>query len=287
MGAQPLFVDVLPDTFNIDPASLEIGVDTAKKKGLNPVGVIAVDLFGLPVDFDAVEAVCKKHDLWLIDDSAQGFGATYKGRMTGTIGRIATTSFFPAKPLGCYGDGGAVFTNDDDIAAIITSLRFHGKGDDKYDNVRIGMNARLDTIQAAILLEKLAIYQDEINKRNDVAKKYTAQLSDAVKTPKVPDGYTSIWAQYTLTLPEGTDRAALAAAMKEKGIPTAIYYPKPLNRQTAYSKFPIAGNGVPVSENLAGRVISLPMHPYLTDEQIAYICDAFRAALKTPAKAAA
>lgn len=287
LGAQPIFVDILPDTFNIDPKGIEIGIDTAKKKGLNPVGVIAVDLFGLPADFDALDDICKANNLWLIDDSAQGFGAKCNGRMTGTMGRVATTSFFPAKPLGCYGDGGAIFTNDDELAELMRSLRFHGKGDDKYDNVRIGMNARLDTLQAAILLEKLAVYADEIEKRNAVAKEYTKQLADIVKTPKIPAGYTSIWAQYTLTLAEGVDRAAVAAALKEKGIPTAVYYPKPLNRQTAYSKFPVAGNGVPVSENLAGRVLSLPMHPYLEQAQIDYICEAVRTALKNPAQQAA
>jgi dTDP-4-amino-4,6-dideoxygalactose transaminase len=287
MGAQPVFVDVLPDTFNIDPAGIAAGVETAKKKNLKPVGVIGVDLFGLPMDYDAVEKRCDEFGLWLIADSAQGFGATYKDRVTGSIGRIATTSFFPAKPLGCYGDGGAVFTNDDELAAVIQSLRFHGKGSDKYDNVRIGMNARLDTLQAAILLEKLAIYKDEIEKRNAAAQAYTRQLADAVKTPAVPGDCMSVWAQYTLTLHEGTDRAALAAALKEKGIPTAVYYPKPLHRQSAYKNYPIAGNGLPVCDALAERVISLPMHPYLTDGQIGYICDAVRSALKNPARAAA
>lgn len=287
MGAQPVFVDVLPDTFNMDPNSLEMGIETAKKKGLKPVGAIVVDLFGLPADYDSLEKICDQNGMWVISDSAQGFGGIYKGRTTGNIGKLATTSFFPAKPLGCYGDGGAVFTNDDDVAAVLQSLRFHGKGSDKYDNVRIGMNARLDTLQAAILIEKLAIYKDEIQKRNAVASAYTKKLSDVAKTPKVPLEYSSIWAQYTLTLQEGTDRNALAAALKEKGIPTAVYYPKPLHQQTAYSRFPVAGNGLPVCENLAGRVISLPMHPYLTDAQIDYICDAFRTALKTPARAAA
>lgn len=287
MGASVVFVDVLPDTFNMSPASLEAGIDTARQKGLKPVGVITVDLFGLPADYDVIDALCEKHGLWVIADSAQGFGGIYKGRTTGSIGKFATTSFFPAKPLGCYGDGGAVFTNDDDMAALLQSLRFHGKGGDKYDNVRIGMNARLDTLQAGILLEKLAIYPDEILARNAVAAAYTAQLSDVVKTPHVPEGLTSVWAQYTLVLPEGTDRNALAAALKNKGIPTAVYYPKPLHQQTAYKHYPVAGNGLPVCENLAGRVISLPMHPYLSDEQIEYICTSVRVALTSPQAEAA
>lgn len=287
MGATPLFVDVKEDTFNMDAESLREGIKTAKKKDLKPTGVISVDLFGLPADYDAIEKVCDEHELWLIDDSAQGFGATYKGRVTGTIGRLATTSFFPAKPLGCYGDGGAIFTDDDELASVLQSLRFHGKGSDKYDNVRIGMNARLDTLQAAILIEKLAIYKDEIEKRNAVAEAYTKALSNVAKTPTVPVECTSIWAQYTLVLPEGVDRNAVAAAMKEKGVPTAVYYPKGLHQQTAYSRYPVVDGGLPVTDMLSGRVISIPMHPYLTPEQIEYICDAFRGAVTAPQAAAA
>lgn len=287
LGATAIFCDIDADTFNISPASIKAGLETATQKGLKAVGVISVDLFGLPCDYDAIESICKDNGLWLIADSAQGFGCAYKGRKTGMIGTFATTSFFPAKPLGCYGDGGAVFTNDDEMAALLQSLRFHGKGSDKYDNVRIGMNARLDTLQAAILLEKIAVYADEIDARNKVAAAYTAHLKDTVKTPTIPADCTSVWAQYTLTLPEGTDRNALAAALKDKGIPTAVYYPKPLHQQTAYNRYPVAGNGVPVCENLAGRVISLPMHPYLTDEQIDYICTEFKAAMKGHQAAAA
>lgn len=279
LGATAIFCDVDPDTFNIDTNSMKAGLALAKDKGMKAVGVISVDLFGLPADYDAIEALCKDNGLWLICDSAQGFGGVYKGRTTGGIGTIATTSFFPAKPLGCYGDGGAVFTHDDGIAAILQSLRVHGKGSDKYDNVRIGMNARLDTIQAAILIEKLAIYPDEIEARNRVAAAYSAGLEEVVKTPRVPDGLTSVWAQYTLTLPAGIDRAALAASLKDKGIPTAVYYPKPLHQQTAYSRYPAAGGALPVCEDLAGRVISLPMHPYLSQDQIDYICSTFREAL--------
>jgi len=287
MGATPIFIDSNPDTFNMDPASLEEGIKTAERAGLKPVGAIAVDLFGLADDYDAIEKICDQNDMWVISDSAQGFGAQYKGRPTGTLGKLATTSFFPAKPLGCYGDGGAIFTDDADLAALLQSLRFHGKGDDKYDNVRIGMNARLDTIQAGILIEKLAIYADEIEKRNLVAEAYTKALSGVVKTPTIPAEYLSVWAQYTLTLDAGVDRAKFQADMKAKGVPTAVYYPKPLHKQTAYSKFPVAGNGLPVCEDLAGRVVSLPMHPYLTDAQITHITEAVKSALSNTARAAA
>ncbi len=287
LGATPVFVDSDPDTFNMDPASLEEAIKTAEHAGLKPVGAIAVDLFGMTADYDAIEKICDQRDMWVIADSAQGFGAQYKGRVSGSIGKLATTSFFPAKPLGCYGDGGAIFTNDDELAATLQSLRFHGKGEDKYDNVRIGMNARLDTVQAGILLEKLAIYADEIEKRNLVAENYTRQLSGVVKTPVIPAEYLSVWAQYTLTLDAGTDRAKFQADLKAKGVPTNVYYPKPLHRQTAYSKYPVAGNGLPVCEDLAGRVVSLPMHPYLTEAQINHICAAVKDALKNPQAAAA
>jgi dTDP-4-amino-4,6-dideoxygalactose transaminase len=262
LGAVPIFVDCLPETFNMDPASLEFGINTARQLGLKPVGVIPVDLFGQPADYDAIEAICAREDLWILCDAAQSFGASYHGRKLGTIGAATSTSFFPAKPLGCYGDGGAVFTNDDELAAIMRSLRVHGQGSDKYDNVRIGMNGRLDTMQAAVLIEKLKIFPDEIAARDRVAKRYNEMLGDVVAVPIVAEGNTSVWAQYTMRVP---NRDALAAALKAKGVPTAIYYPKPLHQQTAYSKFPCAGNGVPVSERLAGEVLSLPMHPYLEE----------------------
>ncbi|MFN7594531.1 MAG: DegT/DnrJ/EryC1/StrS family aminotransferase, partial [bacterium] len=252
LGAVPIFVDCLPETFNMDPASLEFGINTARQLGLKPVGVIPVDLFGQPADYDAIEAICAREDLWILCDAAQSFGASYRGRKLGTIGAATSTSFFPAKPLGCYGDGGAVFTNDDELAAIMRSLRVHGQGSDKYDNVRIGMNGRLDTMQAAVLIEKLKIFPDEIAARDRVAKRYNEMLGDVVAVPVVAEGNTSVWAQYTMRVP---NRDALAAALKAKGVPTAIYYPKPLHQQTAYSKFPCAGNGVPVSERLAGEVL--------------------------------
>jgi dTDP-4-amino-4,6-dideoxygalactose transaminase len=265
LGATPVFVDVREDTFNLDVASLETAIKTAKQLGLKPVGVIPVDLFGQPADYDVIEPVCAREGLWMLCDGAQSFGAEYKGRKVGSIGLATSTSFFPAKPLGCYGDGGAVFTNDDDLASVMRSLRVHGQGSDKYDNVRIGMNGRLDTMQAAILIEKLKIFPDEIVARERVAQRYNDALCDVAIVPEVPKGLTSVWAQYTLRL-RNFERDALQNALKAAGVPTAIYYPKPLHQQTAYGGFPVAGNGLPASERLAAEVISLPMHPYLTEE---------------------
>ena len=265
--AVPVFVDVREDTFNMDPASLEAGIAAARRSGLEPVGVIPVDLFGLPADYDEILAIASAHRLWVICDAAQSFGAVYKDCAVGTIGDITTTSFFPAKPLGCYGDGGAVFTGDDNAATLLKSLRVHGQGGDKYDNVRIGMNARLDTIQAAVLIEKLKIFPDEITARERAASRYSALLEEKVTVPRVPPGLTSVWAQYTVRLPSRCDRNAVAAKLKALGIPTAIYYAKPLHQQTAYRDYPIAGNGLSVSEHLSEGVLSLPMHPYL-DESV-------------------
>jgi dTDP-4-amino-4,6-dideoxygalactose transaminase len=277
-GATAIFVDVFEDTFNMDPASLEAGIETAKRRGLKPVGVIPVDLFGQPADFDRIEPIARANRMWVMSDAAQSFGATYKDRKVGTMGQITTTSFFPAKPLGCYGDGGAVFTDDDKLIEVLRSLRVHGQGTDKYDNVRIGMNGRLDTMQAAVLIEKLAIFADEIVARDKVANAYSDALKDVAIVPVVKPGYTSVWAQYTIRLP-GRDRDKIAAALKAQGIPTAIYYPKPLHVQTAYRDYPVAGNGLPVSERLAKEVLALPMHPYLDERTQARIVGAVRAAL--------
>jgi dTDP-4-amino-4,6-dideoxygalactose transaminase len=277
--AVPVFVDVLEHTFNMDPVSLEAGIATAKRLGLEPAGIIPVDLFGLPAGYDEILAIAAAHELWVICDAAQSFGASYKGRNVGTLGDITTTSFFPAKPLGCYGDGGAVFTDDDDIAAVLKSLRVHGQGSDKYDNVRIGMNARLDTIQAAVLSQKLSIFADEIEARSQLAQRYGDLLGDIVHIPDIPEGHTSVWAQYTMRLPNSRDRDAVAARLKEAGVPTAVYYAKPLHQQTAYRHYPIAGNGLPVSEKLAAEVLSLPMHPYLAEPTQRRIADALRRAL--------
>jgi dTDP-4-amino-4,6-dideoxygalactose transaminase len=262
-GATPVFVDIDADTFNMSHASLKAGVDEARRAGLNPVAVVPVDLFGLPADYDALLPLAEALGLWVLSDAAQSFGAEYKGRKVGTFGVATTTSFFPAKPLGCYGDGGAIFTDDSELAAVIRSLRVHGQGSDKYDNVRIGINGRLDTIQAAVLIEKLKIFPDEIAARDRVARRYNDGLREVAGVPETPAGSVSTWAQYTLRV---KNRDAVAANLKERGVPTAVYYPKPLHQQTAYRDFPVAGNGLPVSEALAAEVISLPMHPYLEAE---------------------
>jgi dTDP-4-amino-4,6-dideoxygalactose transaminase len=283
MGAVPVFVDVDPVSFNMCPKSLERAITHARTLGLNPSTVIPVDLFGLPADYDAIEAIARAEGLKIIADSAQGFGATYKGRTTGAIGDIATTSFFPAKPLGCYGDGGAVFTNDDGYATLLESFRVHGKGSDKYDNVRVGANSRLDTLQAAILLEKLAIYGDEIAARQQVAARYAAGLSDIVDVPQVPEDCVSVWAQYTLQLRPNQDRAQLQAALKNAGVPSVVYYPMPLHMQTAYRDFPRDPEGLAVSEGLAGNVLSLPMHPYLSTDDQDQVITAIQNALQSVA----
>jgi dTDP-4-amino-4,6-dideoxygalactose transaminase len=276
VGATPVFVDVLAGSFNMDPASLEAGIAAARKLDLKPAGMIPVDLFGQPADYDVISAIAEHHGLWLVADAAQSFGATYKGRKVGQIAAMTTTSFFPAKPLGCYGDGGAVFTDDPEIAETLRSLRVHGKGKDKYDNVRVGMNARLDTLQAAILLEKLAIFPDEIEARQRIGGRYNELLADVATVPALIEGASSVWAQYTIRIPE---RDRLAASLKDAGIPTAVYYPMPLHKQTAYRDYPVAGNGLPVSEALSAEVLSLPMHPYLDDAIQDRIVAAVRAAV--------
>ncbi len=280
LGATPIFVDCLPDTFNMDPASLEAGIKTAKQLGLKPVGVIPVDLFGLPADYDAIEPICKANNMWMMADTAQGFGGKYKGCKTGSIGDIASTSFFPAKPLGCYGDGGALFFDDDALREVLVSLRVHGQGADKYDNVRVGMNGRMDTIQAAVLLEKLKLFPEEIDARNRIAQRYSDALEKHCIVPSVPENLTSVWAQYTVRIPGGK-RDKIAAALKCAGIPTAIYYVKPMHRQTAYARFPVAGDGLPVSDALSFEVLSLPMHPYLAETDQDKVVDAFVSALRT------
>lgn len=278
VGATPVFVDVEAESFNLDPKGLVPAIATAKRLGLKPKAVIPVDLFGLPADHDAIIAAAKAENLFVLDDAAQGFGATYKNRKLGAIADACATSFFPAKPLGCFGDGGAIFTDDDKLAEVIKSLRVHGQGSDKYDNVRIGLTARLDTIQAAILSEKLKIFPEEIAARERVAQRYADGLGNIAVTPTVPKGYTSVWAQYTIRLAKGR-RDGLAAALKAEGIPTAIYYPIPLHRQQAYKHFPVGEGGVAVSDRLADEVIALPMHPYLDAPTQDRIIDAVRRAL--------
>lgn len=278
-GATPVMCDIDPTTFNLCPNSLSRAVAHARSIGLRPAVVNAVDLFGLPAEYDAIEAICTEHGMKLIADSAQGFGSTYKGRNSGIIGDIATTSFFPAKPLGCYGDGGAIFTGDDGLAEKLRSLRVHGKGSNKYDNIRIGRNSRLDTLQAAILLEKLAIFADELDRRQVIAARYTTALADMIDTPVVPKGLRSSWAQYTLRSRPGQDRAVLMAALKDADIPTVIYYPRPLHQQTAYVDFPRDPVGLPASEAASAHVFSLPMHPYLDTSDQDRVIDVLRLTL--------
>jgi len=281
MGAIPIFIDSLEETYNLDPKSLQQGIQTAKKLKLNPVGIIPVDLFGQPADYDAIQKIADEHNLWIMADGAQSFGASYKNRKVGNIGDMATTSFFPAKPLGCYGDGGAIFTNDDELASIIKSLRVHGQGSDKYDNVRIGMNGRLDTIQAAILIEKLKIFPEELIARQKTADAYSEALKDVVQVPFVMQDVTSAWAQYTIRLPEHIDRNKLIADLKEAGVPTMVYYVKPLHLQTAYKHYPTANeDALSVCESLANEVLSLPMSGYVKDIEINKIISVVKDGLK-------
>jgi dTDP-4-amino-4,6-dideoxygalactose transaminase len=278
LGATPIIADVLPDSFNLDAASCERAVHTAKQLGLKSRAVIPVDLFGQPADHHAITAIAVAHGLLVLDDAAQAFGANYRGKRLGTLATATATSFFPAKPLGCYGDGGAIFTDDDALAARVKSIRFHGEGVDRSEAARIGITGRLDTIQAAVLIEKLKIFPDEIEARNRVAARYSAALADVAIVPRVGNESTSVWAQYTIALKHGR-RDAVAAALKTEGIPTAIYYTRPLHRQPAYRDFPIAEGGVPVSERLAGEVLSLPMHAYLEPPAQDRIIDCLRRAI--------
>ena len=272
VGATPVFVDVLADTYNMDPASLEGAIAMVTREGgLKPRVVIPVDLFGQPVDYRALAPIVERHGLKMLCDTAQGFGAMLDGKRTGAIGDAATTSFFPAKPLGCYGDGGAAFTSDDALAALLRSIRVHGEGSHRYENVRVGTNSRLDTIQAAVLLEKLKIFPDEIEARERIARRYNEALgqSNRIVVPAVIAGAQSTWAQYTVQVP---NRGEVQDVLKDKGIPTAVYYPIPLSRQKGYEQFPSAP--IPVSEVLSGAVISLPMHPYLDESSQSAIVEA-------------
>jgi dTDP-4-amino-4,6-dideoxygalactose transaminase len=265
VGAAPIFVDVREEDFALDPACLGLGLAEARAHDLRPVGVISVDLFGQPADYAAIEPFCREHGLWLVCDAAQSFGATFGGRPVGRIGLATTTSFFPAKPLGCYGDGGAVFTDDDELAAAMRSVRNHGQGDQRYEHVRIGFNGRLDTIQAAILLEKLAIFPSEIEARQRVARRYDDLIGGAAILPKVGQGRTSVWGQYTIR--HATyDRDAFRAALSAEGVASAVYYPKGLHRQPAYEHCPVASGELPVTDLLSREVVSLPIHAYLEAE---------------------
>ena len=269
-GATCIFVDVDERTFNIDAVKLEKAVKAVIKEGkLNPKCVVAVDLFGQPADFPAIRKVTDKYGLKIIEDGAQGFGGSINGKKACSFGDIATTSFFPAKPLGCYGDGGAIFTDNDEYYELMSSLAVHGKGSYKYDNVRIGYNSRLDTVQAAVLLPKLDAFRKyELKDRNIAAAKYTEALENKFVTPFVPDGFESSWAQYTLILESEQQRDMIQASLKEKGIPTMVYYPIPMHKQTAFKGYDFNLDDLKVAESLCGRVMSIPMHPYLDDNTI-------------------
>ncbi len=268
--ATPVFIDVCPHTFNIDPKSLEKAIASLDKK-LTPKGIIAVDLFGLPADYDALHEVAQHHNLWVISDAAQSFGGGIGDKKVGNFTVATTTSFFPSKPLACYGDGGAVFTNDKDLSTVIRSLRNHGCGVHRYDHIHIGLNSRLDTIQAAVLLEKLAIFPQELARRQEIAQFYTNELREVVQVPLVPKGKTHAWGLYTIAT-QIDQREGLMAALQESGVPNNVYYRKPLHLQPAYQHFPSATEQLKNAEMACNKVLSLPMHPYLTDDQLSYIC---------------
>ncbi len=282
-GATPVFVDIDPDTFNLGTQKLARAVETIKttRPDLTPKAVIPVDLFGLPCDYDAIQEIALAHDLLVIEDAAQSFGGVYKKKPAGSLGHAGCTSFFPAKPLGCYGDGGAVFTDDDTLAGILRSIRVHGKGKDKYDNIRIGINGRLDTLQAAILLPKLEIFPIELEKRNQAAANYTGLLSGSSLTlPTVPKGYKSAWAQYSVLAKDQEVRSKLQEQLREKGVPTAVYYPVPLHLQTAFADLGYKDRDLPVCEDSASRIFSLPMHPYLTSRAQEKVADIINATMQ-------
>lgn len=274
VGATPVFVDIESDTYNISPESLEKAIlYVINETDLKPRVVVAVDLFGQPADFEMITQIAHKYNLLILEDAAQGFGGSIREKKACSFGDIATTSFFPAKPLGCYGDGGAIFTDNNEWAELLRSYRVHGKGDDKYDNVRIGMNSRLDTIQAAVLLEKLKFFDEEIEKCNLVAKEYTKYLKDIVKTPIVRDGMFSSWAQYTICLHNNLGRKKVQQILKENNVPTAVYYIKPMHKQVAFKNNGFNELNYMVTENVCACCLSLPMHPYLFVDEIRAIAD--------------
>ncbi len=275
LGATPIFVEVEEHTFNIDVKHLEVMINRVLAEGkLIPKVIVPVDLFGLTADYSAIEKVAEKYNLLIMEDSAQGFGGKINGKVAGSFGQVSATSFYPAKPLGCYGDGGAIFTNDDELADVMKSIRVHGMSSDRYNNVRIGINGRMDTIQAAVVLGKLEVFVDELDRRNYVASKYKAGITKNVKTPTVPEGYYSSWAQYSVLAESSEMRAKLQDYLKTKNVPTVIYYPIPLHLQTAYAYLGGKRGDLPVTESIADRVFSLPMHPYMTDAEIGEVIDA-------------
>lgn len=278
-GATPVFVDIDPNTYNLDPLDLDRKIQAILDKGeLTPKAVMPVDLFGLAADYEQINKTAEKYGLLVLEDAAQSFGARYHSKKACGLGDVAATSFYPAKPLGCYGDGGAVFTNDSSLHEELLSLRVHGQttSGDKYDNVRIGLNARMDTIQAAVLLEKLKIYEDEIESRNQVASSYTEKLSGIVTTPIVPANQGCVWAQYSV---QSDNREGIRSSLQDKGIPTAVFYPIPIHLSTAYRSLGYKEGDFPVSESVSKKIFSLPMHPYLEEKDIKFIADAIAAAI--------
>jgi UDP-2-acetamido-2-deoxy-ribo-hexuluronate aminotransferase len=272
VGATPVFVDVSPDTFNINPDLVGHAVDQAVQQGLKPRAIIPVDLFGLPADYDRLDAVASDYRLWMLEDAAQSFGGSLNGKRAGSFGLVGATSFFPAKPLGAYGDGGAIFTDDDELDALLRSIRVHGSGVDKYSNDRIGINGRLDSFQAAVLLEKLTLFDEELATRQRIAEAYSSRLEGRLVVPRIPEGYRSAWAQYSVLAASTEEREQLMQALQQAGIPSMIYYKIPLHLQKAYNNLGYTVGDFPVSEDLSGRIFALPMHPYLKEEEIEQIC---------------
>tara|TARA_Y100001970_G_scaffold290844_1_gene425949 strand:+ start:1330 stop:2445 length:1116 start_codon:yes stop_codon:yes gene_type:complete len=267
LGAEPVFVDIYPETFNIDPSGIKYAIEHAKNNGLNPKAIIPVDLFGLPARYRLIEEIVKEHDLFVLEDAAQGFGGSIRNKKAGSFGHAAATSFFPAKPLGCYGDGGAIFTDDEDLASIMKSIRVHGSGSDKYENIRIGLNGRIDTIQAAILLEKLAIFDQELKLRNKAADYYTDHINSNFQKPIIPKEYFSSWAQYSLLATSAEQRFKIMSRLKQNNIPSMIYYKLPLHMQKVFEGLGYAKGDFPLSEKISGQIFSIPMHPYLRRNQ--------------------
>lgn len=276
LGAIPYFIDVCPDTYNLNPSSLLAGIEEAKNKGLVLKGIIAVDLFGLPADYPALQSIAHKNNLWILADAAQSFGGAIGKKRVGNLCDMTATSFFPSKPLGGYGDGGCIFTNDNDLNDLTRSLRAHGTGADKYDHIRVGLNSRLDTLQAAILLKKLDIFDDELARRQHIANFYAESLSPKFHVPQTPDDFTHGFGLYTIRCESQQQRDALKAHLNDNNIPSVIYYHRPLHKQVAYEQFPQVNQKLPVTELLCEQVLSLPMHPYLEDNQLEFICDTLR-----------
>ncbi len=279
MGAIPVFAEIEANSFNLNPEKLSAALAAGKEAGIDVVGIIGVGLFGQPANYAVIKTFANDHGLWLVDDAAQSFGATLNGHPVGQLADVTCTSFFPAKPLGAYGDGGAVFTDDAKIAEIIRSCRIHGMGHNKYENVRIGMTGRLDSMQAVVLDAKLDIFVDELALRQQAANRYATLLEHLVDVPVLSHGATSSWAQYVIKLPRGTDRAALIQKMKTAGVPTAIYYPIPMHQQPPYVQYPVSRCNLPVTMDLCDRVLALPMHPYIEVAQQEHIAASLKEAL--------